>query len=286
VIIKLEKVLDTSVQKLSSAVEEAPLIVVRSQEIDLVGEMSELVARSVMDTLIGNVARAVRRLASAGVESFVVAADHGHLFSLHREEDMRTDSPGGDTVALHRRCWVGRGGATPPGAVRLTGVDLGYDTDLDFIFPTGLGVFKAGGSLSYHHGAASLQEIVVPVVSFRVPKAAEAESPQRALQLADVPEQLTNRTFGVRLVAIGDLLATESIALRVVLIAGDRQVGMAHGADFDGASGVITMQLGSEANVGIMLAVEDCQSVRVVVQDPATDAVLARSAEISVRLGI
>jgi hypothetical protein len=199
---------------------------------------------------------------------------------------MRTDSPGGDTVALHRRCWVGRGGATPPGAVRLTGVDLGYDTDLDFIFPTGLGVFKAGGSLSYHHGAASLQEIVVPVVSFRVPKAAEAESPQRALQLADVPEQLTNRTFGVRLVAIGDLLATESIALRVVLIAGDRQVGMAHGADFDGASGVITMQLGSEANVGIMLAVEDCQSVRVVVQDPATDAVLARSAEISVRLGI
>jgi hypothetical protein len=93
----------------------------------------------------------------------------------------------------------------------------------------------------------------------------------------------------VRLAAIGDLLATESIALRVVLIAGDRQVGqagMVHGADFDGASGVITMQLGSEANVGVMLTVEECRSVRVVVQDPATDAVLARSAEIPVRLGI
>jgi hypothetical protein len=287
--IKLEKVLDASVQKLSFAVEEAPLIVVRSQEIDLVGEMSDLVARNVMDTLIGNIARAVRRLASAGVESFVIAADHGHQFSRRREEDMRTDSPGGETIALHRRCWAGRGGATPPGTVRISGVDLGYDTDLDFIFPTGLGVFKASGSLSYHHGGASLQEIVVPVVSFRVPKATEAKSPQRAVQLADVPERLTNRTFGVRLAAIGDLLATESITVRVVLITGDRQVGqagMVHGALFDDASGVITMQLGSEANVGIMLTVEDCRSVRVVVQDPATDAVLARSAEVPVRLGI
>lgn len=287
--IKLEKVLDTSAQKLSSAVAEAPLIVVLSQEIDQVGETSDLVARSVMDTLIGNVARAVRRLASAGVESFVIAADHGHLFSLRREEDMRTDSPGGETVALHRRCWAGRGGATPPGTERVSGVELGYDTDLDFIFPTGLGVFKAGGSLSYHHGGTSLQEIVVPVVSFRAPKAAAAKSPQRAVQLAGVPEQLTNRTFGVGLAAIGDLLATGSIAVRVVLVAGDRQVGQAGmvlGAEFDGDSGVITMQLGSEANVGVMLTAEECRSVRVVVQDPATDAVLARSAEIPVRLGI
>ena len=287
--IKLEKVLDTSAQKLFSAVAEAPLIVVLSQEIDQVGETSDLIARSAMDTLIGNVARAVRRLASAGVESFVIAADHGHLFSLPREEDMRTDSPGGETVDLHRRCWVGRGGATPPGTVRVSGAELGYDTDLDFIFPTGLGVFRAGGSLSYHHGAASLQEIVIPVVSFRIPQAAEAKSPQRAVQLADVPEQLANRTFGVRLVAIGDLLATESIALRVVLIAGDRQVGqagMAHGADFDGASGVITMQLGRKLTWASCLPSRSAGAsvswYRTLPPTPCS----RESAEIPVRLGI
>jgi hypothetical protein len=171
----------------------------------------------------------------------------------------------------------------------VTGTALGYDTDLDFVFPTGLGVFKAGGSLSYHHGGLSLQEIVVPVVSFRIPSAAGAKSPRWAVQLADVPEELTNRTFGVRLVAIGDLLATEAIALRVVLISRGEQVGqagMAHGADFDRGSGIVTMNPGSEANVGIMLAVEDCQSVRVIAQDPATDAVLAQSEAIPVRLGI
>ena len=29
---------------------------------------------------------------------------------------MRIDAPGGATVELHRRCWIGRGGATPPAA--------------------------------------------------------------------------------------------------------------------------------------------------------------------------
>ena len=65
------------------------------------------------------------RFGDAGVESFVITADHGHQFSRRREEDMRIESPGGDTVALHRRCWAGRGGTTPPGTVRVTGTDEG-----------------------------------------------------------------------------------------------------------------------------------------------------------------
>jgi hypothetical protein len=286
----LEKVLETPARKLSSAIAEAPLIVVRSQEIDLAGETSDLIARHVMDTSIGNIARAVRRLAAAGVESFVVVADHGHQFSPRREEAMRTDSPGGDTVALHRRCWAGRGGATPPGTVRVGGAELGYDTDLDFVFPTGLGVFKAGGSLSYHHGGLSLQEVVVPVVSFRIPKPAGAPPSRRVVELADMPKELTNRTFGVGLVATaGGILETGPIALRVVLLSGEEQVGqagMVQGAGFDRGSGVVTMDLGTRAEVVVVLTVEECKSVRLVAQDPVTDAVLAQSQEIPVRLAI
>ena len=51
----------------------------------------------------------------------VLTADHGHLFfPSDRDESMRIDSPGGDEVDLHRRCWIGRGGATPAGCVRVT----------------------------------------------------------------------------------------------------------------------------------------------------------------------
>jgi hypothetical protein len=117
-----------------------------------------------MDTVIDNLARAIRKLAAAGVEHAVVSADHGHLFFADdRDESMRTDAPGGDTVELHRRCWIGRGGATPPGCVRVAATALGYDSDLEFVFPTGAGVFKAGGDLAFHHGGPSLQELIIPV---------------------------------------------------------------------------------------------------------------------------
>ena len=142
-----------------------------------------------METVIGNIARAARKLASAGVESFVVTADHGHQFALRKEEDMRIDAPGGDTVELHRRCWIGRGGATPPGTIRVSAAELGYDSDLDFVFPTGLGVFKAGGDLAYHHGGISLQEMVVPVVTFRIPaRLGAGGAAASVVHLEDVPD--------------------------------------------------------------------------------------------------
>ena len=149
--IPLGKLLGTSASQLSKSIGDASLVVVRSQEIDALGEsVDELTARAAMEGVIGNVARAIRKLASAGIEHFVVTADHGHQFSIRKHDDMKTDNPGGNTVDIHRRCWIGHGGTTPPGTVRVSGAELGYDTNLDFVFPTGLGVFKAGGGLSFH----------------------------------------------------------------------------------------------------------------------------------------
>jgi hypothetical protein len=93
----------------------------------------------------------------------------------------------------------------------------------------------------------------------------------------------------VRLQVVGDVLSTEPIPLRVVLVhAGEQvgQAGMAVDADLDRDTGTATVKPGSEASLGLMLTREDCPSLRVVVQDPATDAVLAQSDEIPVQLGI
>ncbi|MEZ4390240.1 MAG: hypothetical protein R3A48_04015 [Polyangiales bacterium] len=62
--------------KLAKKVQGAPVIIVRSQEIDHAGETGfTYQARQVMDTVIDNLARAIRKLASAGVERAVVSAD-------------------------------------------------------------------------------------------------------------------------------------------------------------------------------------------------------------------
>ncbi|MGH3026390.1 MAG: PglZ domain-containing protein, partial [Gaiellaceae bacterium] len=148
--LQLDKLLGMRLPKLKTTIGDASLVLVRSQEIDLAGELdTDVFSRHVMETVVGNIARAARKLASAGIESFVVTADHGHQFALRKEEDMRIDAPGGLTVGLHRRCWIGRGGATPQGTIRVTAAQLGYDSDLDFVFPTSLGVFKSGGGLTY-----------------------------------------------------------------------------------------------------------------------------------------
>jgi hypothetical protein len=286
--LELGELLTLSPQKLGQHLKDAPLVVVRSQEIDALGESgSTLLARQVMDTIIGNVARAVRKLANVGIGQIVITADHGHLFALERGDDMKTESPAGQRVELHRRCWVGRGASLPGGTVRVSGADLGYTTDLEFVFPRGLGVFKAGGDLSYHHGGASLQELVVPVIQVRVPRKAAVEQPN-ARVIIQHPDTIQTRVVAVVLTLTGALF-TEPTVVRPVLMAGSEEVGyagMAIGGEFNRTTGQVKLTPGAAVNVGLLLSREDCKSVRIVVQHPATDAVLGQTAEIPVTLSL
>ncbi len=286
----LGSLLTDSSKKVSKAVDGKPLVVVLSQEIDALGEnVDELTARSAMEGVIGNVARAIRKLAAAGVEHFVITADHGHQFSLRKEDDMKTESPGGTQVDLHRRCWIGHGGANPPGTARVNGAELGYDTNLDFVFPTGLGVFKSGGGLTFHHGSVSLQELLVPVVSLRIPSKKSRPAGEETIQLLGLPNAVTNRTLSVQVAVGSSLFGEESIALRVILLSGGEQVGqagMAVGADLDRSSGVIQAKPGSKADIVLILTRDDCSTVRVVALNPTTDAVLAQTDDLPVKLGI
>jgi hypothetical protein len=172
--------------------------------------------------------------------------------------------------------------------VRISGADLGYDTDLDFIFPTGLSVYRTQGGLSFHHGSFSLQELLVPVISFRMSEKVEGKSGIK-VTLEEVPSTLTNRTFGFRVLVATSLFAKEPVPLRIILLSGGEQVGeagMAVNADLDRATGCVNVLPGVEASIGIMLNRDDCPTVRIVVLDPTTDAPLAQSADIPVKLGI
>jgi hypothetical protein len=288
----LGELLQSNRGKLAKRIEGARLIVVRSQSVDALGELdSGLLARQTMDTMVGNLARAVRKLAGHGVESFVVTADHGHLFAAARDESMVMDSPGGEQLELHRRCWAGRGGQTPAGCVRASGHDLGYATDLDFVFPTNLAVFRSGGNLGYHHGGTSLQELVIPVLSLKLPARAEASAREARSRLSfeGCPTVLCNRTFGLKVRTSAELFATDALSVRLVLLAREQEVGkagMCPDADFDRKRGVLSLGPGQVANVGMMLTDASATQVRLVALDPQTDAVLAQSGEIEVKLGI
>lgn len=275
--------------KLQKKIGNATLVVVRSQEIDFFGE-GGFQARAVMDTVIENLARAVRKLASAGVERAVIASDHGHIYAADdREEAMRIDAPGGAQVELHRRCWVGRGGATPTACVRVAARTLGNDTDLDFVFPRGAGVFKAGGDLAFHHGGPSLQEVVVPVITvLSGVRTGDTSAVGVSLSVSDMPSAVTNRIFSVRVLVTS--LMGDDVPIKPLLLSDQKpvgHVGLAVGGHHDRATGTIVIGPTGEVTVGFVLDDDHATSVRIVVIDPATDATLYRSpTDIPVQLGV
>ena len=282
----LSEVQALSTARLARKLGSAEYAVVRSQEIDFFGE-GGFQARAIMDTVIDNLARAVRKLAAVGFEHAVITADHGHLFSAEdRDESMRIDAPGGDTVELHRRCWIGHGGAAPTSCVRVPARSLGNDTDLDFVFPVGTGVFKSGGDLAFHHGGPSLQEMIVPVITVRSATSVAQRGGGGMLSVTNVPATITNRIFSVKL-----SLATLEAAARS---AGSHReesqvgsVGMAVGAEYDRSAGTVGLVPGVEATVGFVLDDDTANSVKIVVLDPATDAEMYRSpSALPVRLGV
>jgi len=292
--ITLDELLSLQPSKLAKKVEGAQVIVVRSQEIDHAGEHGfTFQARQVMDTVIDNLARAIRKLVAAGVEHSVLTADHGHLFfPSDRDESMRTDAPGGNEVDLHRRCWIGRGGATPSGCVRVTASALGYDSDLDFVFPLGSGVFKAGGDLAFYHGGPSLQELVIPVLTVRMKIRESEPSTAARVTVMNVPDAVTNRIFSVTIQRDGKSLSlfSDELAVRPLLISAGKQVGgvgMAIDADLDRATGCVKLQAGKSVTIAFLLSDENASLLRIVIQDPTTDAELYRSPhDIPVRLGV
>lgn len=292
--ISLDELLSLPPTRLTRRVEGAQVVVVRSQEIDSAGETGfTFQARQVMDTVIDNLARAIRKLTSAGVQHTVVTADHGHLFfPSDRDESMRTDSPGGDQVELHRRCWIGRGGTTPPGCVRVSASALGYASDLEFVFPAGSGVFRAGGDLAYHHGGPSLQELIIPVLTVRLRPPTGAAPSGGPITASGLPDAVTNRIFSVTLQFGGPNLSLFASApvVRPLLVSAGREVGtvgMVIGGELDRATGTVALRPNQPVSVAFLLQDESVASLRVVVQDPATDAELYRSpTDIPVRLGV
>jgi hypothetical protein len=288
----LDELLGLPPTKLGKKIDCAQMIVVRSQEIDHAGEAGfPYQAQQVMATVIDNLGRAVRKLAAAGVEHFVLTADHGHLFFHEdRDESMRTESPGGKQIELHRRCWIGRGGTTPPGCIRVAATALGYASDLEFVFPAGSGVFKAHSDLAFHHGGSSLQELIIPVVTVRLKGKGPGKQPAENLQANGLPSAVTNRIFSVTLQLGGNLaLFKREMLVRPFLVSAGKQVGsagMAIDAEFDRSTGCVKLEAGKTATVAFQLTVDTVTSLQVVVQDPISDAELYRSPEIPVRLGV
>ncbi len=194
----LEKMLPKPGTDLDKELKAAQVILVTSQELDQLAEGDNIrSARDAMESTLRDLARLARVLQGYGCKKIVYTSDHGHLFGEELDEAMKLDPPGGDTVYLQRRVWVGRGGAQSDSIVRLRLDQLGLGTDLELASPVGFGAFRMqGGARAYFHGGTSPQELAIPVLTLSV--TAPVTPSTAEFRLVPTTRKLTTSVYTVR----------------------------------------------------------------------------------------
>lgn len=119
----------------------------------------------------------IKKLNNANAYNLIVTADHGFLFQNRdlEDSDYLSEAPAGKKIiATDRRFVMGQGLQENPGFKLFTAEQLGLTGDFEVQLPKSINRLRQKGSGSrYVHGGASLQEIVIPVLSINVKRTSD-----------------------------------------------------------------------------------------------------------------
>ncbi len=122
----------------------------------------------------------VKKLTSANATNILVTADHGFLYQESKlaPQFNLTVKPQGDQIVVENRRYVlGRGLKEDDAFRRFLPEQLGLSSDLEVQIPNSIcRIVKPGAGFQFVHGGASLQEVVVPVISINKGRSDTVES--------------------------------------------------------------------------------------------------------------
>ena len=119
------------------------------------------------EEILERYAQAIRKLRQGGYSNILIATDHG-FFHWEPEKDEIETKPSGKILWPSRRA--------------ICGYDLHHQSALNLKVngsdilcqvPRSINAFRTYGGLGFFHGGATLQEIIIPVVTVRWPKKAQ-----------------------------------------------------------------------------------------------------------------
>lgn len=249
---KLDQLAPLSDSHLSRELEAADVVLVTAtEEIDGLCENNPALARRMLDDVLNQLRRGIKTLFGLGVQTIVISADHGYLFGEKLTAGQGIDAPGGKTVALKRRVWVGQGGADLPGVLRVPLSAFGIGGDLEIATPQNLSCFKVkGGAMEFFHGGLSLPELVIPVLTVR-PTAAFAPTAAANIQWTLT---LGSQTISTRFLSViieghsTELLPIEPPAVRVEVRAKGQPISVPVSASFGFQEATKDVQLALDAD--------------------------------------
>lgn len=274
-------------KKTRDAIQDAALIVATAtDELDGLCEAGNTpMARRLMDDVLLQIRRGLRVLFDLGVQTAVVTSDHGYLFGETLDSGSMIDPPGGQTVDLHTRVWIGKGGAASESYFRVRASDIGLRGDLELAIPWSLGGFSTPGAReAYFHGAASPQELIIPVWTVRRSRPVSTAGGTVTWSLTPGSSSVSTRFLSVQLDGdVTGLFRIEPPRVRVEVREGkaclSRAVAASYG--FEEATGSVKLELSAEGRTlrpnTVTLMIETApksKKVDVVLLDAVADRIL------------
>jgi hypothetical protein len=130
----------------------------------------------------------VQKLSNSNVINMIITADHGFLFSRRAIEDsdfVAKDVDGSRLVKKDRRFAVGKGLFDSSSYRIFKAGDLGIEGgDLEVAIPNSVKRFRQQGTgTRFVHGGASLQELVIPIITINMNKGRQSDVKQTAVSI-------------------------------------------------------------------------------------------------------
>ena len=274
--ITLSSLLSLTEKKAKALFGEREALVVRTQDIDELGEGTNLLmARDMMSTVLTRLRKATDLLIGLGYRRFVYAADHGHVLLPEIPPGDVVVAPAGSWLLSKRRCRLGTAHTSVPGTLRLEPNHVGLDTSApDFVVPTGMRVFAAGGG--YFHEGISLQECALLLL---VLDAGERGKPagEADIHIAYKSDRFTSRVISVKVTYMNLLEPQIDVRVEAFDRSGAKAQSVGHAVDCEArneATGLVRLMNGEETQVPVLLKEAVGDSVEIRATDPVSGRVL------------
>ena len=181
----------------------------------------------------------VKKWTNANATNILITADHGFLYQDIPLEQAYylSESPQGDAVTkANRRYVLGRSLKPSPSFMTFTSAQAGLAGDIDIQIPKSIHrIPQPGAGTRYVHGGASLQEIVVPVIT--VNKKRKSDVRHVNVDLMPETDKITTGQLAVKLLqreAVTDKIRPRQV--RLGLYVGDTLISDQPILTFDSAS--------------------------------------------------
>lgn len=191
-------------EEMKKLIADKKIIYIYHNKIDSIGEAraTEDQVFEMCESTIVEIKALVRTITNKmNGTNILVTADHGFLYSykpLDVSEKAEKDYIHGMLIEVDRRYIISNKEATGEHVVRIPMTR--YQCDYTIMTPQNNIRFKAGGGMNYVHGGVSLQEIMVPVITFKNMKSSNkqfVEVSKAKIELISSGRKVSNSIFAL-----------------------------------------------------------------------------------------